>query len=73
MSEVPAYRVHIAVTDGIRRFPTEEDSDSLPNVGAKVWVNVDGFTGEVHIDSEYGHRETENGQIHVFFYAHPVR
>jgi hypothetical protein len=66
------YNVHFRVTHGLKVCNATKPMDSIPAVKTKVWVDADDdtFSGEVLIDSEFGHA-ADAADVHL--YCHPVR
>ena len=68
-----SYRVHLRITAGVRVYNAVEEMGYVPAAKHKIWVNADGFTREVVIDSEFGNRTTRDEITEVYLYCHPVR
>ena len=66
------YRLHIAVTDGAKRYRCIEDRDEVPVRGERIRINCNGLSGEAFVYSEFG-RLVEGGVTGVYLYAHPTR
>jgi hypothetical protein len=67
------FSLHFAVTVGSKRFQCLRELDYIPAPGERLWVDGDGFSGEVVIDSEYGHRSVEDDKTHVYLYTRPTQ